>query len=315
MSTALLSVQKNEAPYLLEFVAHHLAVGFKEIFLVTNPSDDLTEELADAMRSAGVIKHISCQTPDEMSPQDFGLSLAKSKFAIDDCEWLLVLDADELLNIRLGRGGIDDLIRQTSRDVDIVSVNIANFGNFPHSRWEDKDSSVRFMFRFSQMVGFSSEAKSLIRQPSRFAKLKPHGPVGFIGDRTTIKVSVSAGIQNVVVSSKNDSHYGFLRNPGANPRTFDFAQINHYSIRTFPEFVLRQKRGRGATPKIVKQVRHTQKYFESRAQARFFDDSILKYRDDVVAKKVSILERDKVRMVYAAAMDLFSKRMAASRSD
>lgn len=42
MRACLMATAKNEAPYLLEWVAHQQTVGFTDIILFQNDSGDLT---------------------------------------------------------------------------------------------------------------------------------------------------------------------------------------------------------------------------------------------------------------------------------
>jgi hypothetical protein len=47
------SMMKDEAPYLLEWVAHHLAVGFTDIVVYTN---DCTDGTVEMLQAAGGIR-------------------------------------------------------------------------------------------------------------------------------------------------------------------------------------------------------------------------------------------------------------------
>ena len=64
----LFSAMKNEAPFLLEWVAYHKAIGFDEIVICSNPSNDGTEELLAALAGAGEIGHLRATTATPSSP-------------------------------------------------------------------------------------------------------------------------------------------------------------------------------------------------------------------------------------------------------
>lgn len=53
----LVGTAKNEGPYILEWVAHHLEVGFTDIALYQNDSDDLTHEIMRTLAGLGVIQY------------------------------------------------------------------------------------------------------------------------------------------------------------------------------------------------------------------------------------------------------------------
>ena len=59
----LVGTAKNEGPFLLEWVAHHLEVGFTDIVLYQNDSDDLTHEMASILRDLGVIQYYINRAP------------------------------------------------------------------------------------------------------------------------------------------------------------------------------------------------------------------------------------------------------------
>ncbi len=53
----LLSSMKDEGPFILEFVAHHLVLGFDAIHIASNDCSDGTDLLLDALAAGGAITH------------------------------------------------------------------------------------------------------------------------------------------------------------------------------------------------------------------------------------------------------------------
>ncbi|MGA1180601.1 MAG: glycosyltransferase family 2 protein [Marivivens sp.] len=49
---------KNEGPYILEWVAHHLAIGFGHFIVVTNDCEDGTDEILLALQQRGPVTHV-----------------------------------------------------------------------------------------------------------------------------------------------------------------------------------------------------------------------------------------------------------------
>ena len=60
-ATVLLSSFRNEAPFVLEFVAHHKVLGFDQIIIASNDCTDGTVQILDALQAMGVIRHMPCQ--------------------------------------------------------------------------------------------------------------------------------------------------------------------------------------------------------------------------------------------------------------
>jgi Glycosyl transferase family 2 len=312
-NTALLSVQKNEGPFLLEFVAHHIAIGFENILLMTNPSDDWTNELADALAANGIVRHMCVSTPAGAKPQEFALSIARQTFELDGLEWLLVLDGDELLNIHVGNGFVDQFLARFDETVDVVSINTACFGNHPHEIWEPGDSSCRYLSRLSSAHWRNAPSKSFIHFPVNFANFKPHGPSGFRPDRHA-RVALHGGLEFVDLSSADPKFYSRLRFTGASDNVHSIAQINHYIIRTYDSFLIRAARGRGSLPSQAINNRHTLDFFLSYAKARVPDTSIGKYRERQVAVRDRLLMDHSVADMHQKALARHSEKISSLKS-
>ena len=57
MSYTLVATAKNEGPYLLEWVAYHRMIGFDNILIFQNDSDDYTHETLRILDSLGVVQY------------------------------------------------------------------------------------------------------------------------------------------------------------------------------------------------------------------------------------------------------------------
>ena len=108
-ATILFSAMKNEGPFILEWVAHHRAIGFDEIIVVSNDCDDGSSELLDALDASGYVTHQIQTVPPETAPQ-----MAAAQKLEKECDltgkWVLWLDADEFLNIHVNDGSLNALI-------------------------------------------------------------------------------------------------------------------------------------------------------------------------------------------------------------
>lgn len=272
----ILSAQRDEGPFLLEFVAHHRALGFSDIFLITNPSDDGTNELASALAGSGAITHQVLVTPPHEKPQDHAYQSARSLFSLDELDWLLVLDGDELLNIHTGDGSVHEFLSRFDSSFDLVSINMACFGNYPHTSWSPSMSSEKFRYRMASSDWRSGAAKTFIHYPSNFQNLRPHGPQGFKLNRP-LKIAYHGGLVVKYADPSDRKMYENLRRPGTLGEIHSIAQINHYVIRTWDSFQLRARRGRGAFPIGSVNRRHTESYFLAYTGANELDETIQRY--------------------------------------
>ena len=54
-SYSILSTMKNEGPFILEWVAHHKALGFDNIVVCTNDCEDPTVEILKYLEKMGLV--------------------------------------------------------------------------------------------------------------------------------------------------------------------------------------------------------------------------------------------------------------------
>tara|TARA_B110000977_G_scaffold16666_1_gene20437 strand:+ start:264 stop:527 length:264 start_codon:yes stop_codon:yes gene_type:complete len=72
------------------------------------------------------VQHFENDVPEGKKPQPNALSLATANEEIMDSEWILMMDADEFLSIKVGRGWINDVVERmpprSGRDGDHMAV-------------------------------------------------------------------------------------------------------------------------------------------------------------------------------------------------
>lgn len=96
---ALLATARDEGLYLLEWIAHHRAVGVEHIFIYTNNNTDGSDGLLRVLHDAGIVTWFD-NTPGDGA----GLNMQRKAYAhafsvmpqLLDYEWTLVLDLDEM---------------------------------------------------------------------------------------------------------------------------------------------------------------------------------------------------------------------------
>ena len=94
---AVLTV-KNEGAFLIDWLAHHRAVGFTDILVLSNDCTDGTDAMLDRMQAMGWLTHIRNDGPHPKGPQWSALKLAGKHPLRKVADWLLVLDIDAIPN-------------------------------------------------------------------------------------------------------------------------------------------------------------------------------------------------------------------------
>ena len=305
----LLSCQKDEGPYLVEFVAHHLVLGFKAVLVASNDCTDGSDALLDALAEAGYCGHIRHSVgPGEM-PQVKGFAALMRAFPVRQASWLMALDTDEFLNIHAGRGMLADLIAAVPPEVDILALNFANFGNAPHRSWAPAPVCARFRFRLPLGHKSNIPVKSLTRAPANFGAQHSHSMMRF---RLPRPIEVMRADGSRFTLPPEAKLYDHLRRFAPGEIAHTLAQVNHHPIKTYDSFLLRRARGRGGVPLAPDaKPRHTDAYFLDRAAADQRDDTIERYRAATETLMAEIRAQPAVRDAEAACLARYRARLAA----
>ena len=305
--TVLLSCFRNEAPFVLEFVAHHKVLGFNQIVIASNDCTDGTVEILDALDAMGVIRHLPCVPSPNITPQHFAYAQARKIMDVDAADWLMILDADELLNVHVGDGLLADLIAAQDANTDLVLINWATFGAGGHERWANQPSSQRFVERARTFVG-TAQVKSLIRHPKAWKQLSNHHPYGHTGGKP-LHIAFAGGLWTENIAAESMA-FGTHRNVKARVSTFSIAQINHYATRTVDSFPLRRARGRGAGLLGKVNDRHTDDYFRRVSRGSFLDDTISRYAEAVAALMADYRKDQRLANALANGLDLYEAEIS-----
>lgn len=106
-----LTLMRDEAPALLEWVALQEIVGFDRTFVYTGECRDGTDAMLDRLAQIGapVMRRDIARLADA-APMAGALRAAERDLALLDTDWLMVLDSDEFLNVKVGGGRLPDLL-------------------------------------------------------------------------------------------------------------------------------------------------------------------------------------------------------------
>jgi hypothetical protein len=95
---AVLTMACNEAPYLAEWIAHHLAIGVARIFVYTNDNDDGTDEMLRWFSANAPVTMIPVHSAPRINVQKKNYRHAVALLPeLRLYEWVAVIDIDEFL--------------------------------------------------------------------------------------------------------------------------------------------------------------------------------------------------------------------------
>lgn len=237
----VVSTMKNEGPYILEWVAYHRMIGFDDFVLFSNDCTDGTNLILNRLDEMGVIHHFDNPLGPRMDPQRAAYSRAGKMELTRDAEWVMILDADEFLNIHAGQGTVDDLLAGCG-ECDAISMNWRIFGSNGTARMDTAPVTQRFTHGSDFETpenGLVWGFKTMFR-PKVFDYYGVHRPK-FHKDR-----EVTPDMARWVNGSGRDVgdkyHVSGWR---SNRETlgYELAQVNHYALKSREEFLLKRLRG------------------------------------------------------------------------
>lgn len=220
---AVTAMLRNEAPYLLEWIAYYRVLGFGQITLYDNSSNDASTRIIAPLSQAGIINAVFW--PDRNKKQTRAYNHAARRLR-PFVEWCLFADLDEFLVLEPGQS-LDDLV---SKEPDVSAIAIAwRFFGSAGKRNREVGLTIE---RFIKAAPENSQvAKTLVRLRD-LRSMSVHLPRLIDGRVTDVK---GRTVENLRATSIPHATSGPPR-------------INHYRSRSWEEFECKRARGFGAAP-------------------------------------------------------------------
>jgi hypothetical protein len=250
--TLLITVMRNEGPYILEWIAHHFTLGIDDLLIFTNSCTDNTDKILDRLEilMPHRVKHQpnpKVMFPDRGKWHIMGLRYAGHFGRYKAADWLYVTDADEFLNLKDGINDLDGFF-EAAGPADAVSFTSIAF----NSNGKKHASRQPVTHRFTETT-HDFETASLTKRPihtgiktlyrnSISGPRRPHRPVTLDFSKTGLKWVDGSGVE--LPPSLTDGSHKHMDGFG----TCDFAQVNHYIIKSAAEFLLKSDRGDAVNP-------------------------------------------------------------------
>lgn len=234
-TTTLVATVKNEGPYLWEWVAHHKSIGFDNIIIFQNDSNDLTHGILNEMRTAGLINYFYNNAEPNMH-QIQAYTRATKTAAYQQSDWILALDLDEFLTIKTSEGTLQSWFNKLP-SADYIVINWRLFGS-SYKNIPNFDLTTTRFYRADPDGILSKNRpwgyKTMFR-PQKFVRAGVHKPMP-INPNDDFKIINASGLRSdkFVIDDWRST----------DPKNRNLAQINHYIVRDAQSFVLKSARGR-----------------------------------------------------------------------
>ena len=240
MKYLMITSMRNEAPYILEWLAYHRSIGVDGFLIYSNDCDDGTEAMLDRLDALGVITHVRNDKITNAGVQWTALKRADKHAMRAETEWILFADVDEFVNVKVGAGHLDDLLAACP-DATAFALTWRMFGN--DGRVEIEDAPV--IEQFGKCARFpcyapitSSMFKTLFKNDGSYEKLGVHRPKKRV-ERDTSKIRwVNGAGQPLGAEYLDKATVTYGANGG-----IDLVCLNHYSVKSAKAYLAKTKRG------------------------------------------------------------------------
>jgi len=313
---------RNEGVYLLEWIAHHRAVGFEGFFIYTNNNEDGSDALLQALADEGVITWIRSEMALGVSPQRkaFGHAFGMLPEVLD-YEWCLVCDADEFFLPNPARfdsvGAF--LSWQKKYEVDAIALN----WRFMRSTAEGGALDGLLSQRNGRIVdhAYVGDGHRLVKtmfRPRVMMQAKAHTPI--CHERGNFTYRLSTGTPH----EYRNNPPGFHTDPGfSDSVNLENACINHYFFKSAEEWLWKSARNRGDNP-LSSGVplsmfnadwlgNFMRQHDVPAGDDPALDDRITQFRSRTEAELAMLMARPAIEAAAAGVRDGYGRRLADIR--
>ena len=234
---------KNEAPFILEWVAYHRAIGVTDFLVYTNDCTDNTNAILDRLAEHGYVLRLDnpWKKGKAQKPQHAALKDAITQPIFEEADWVLTIDVDEFINIHVGDGTLKAFF-EAANHPNVVSFTWKFFGNGGVHGYEDRPIIEQFVRCAPEVIpkprlgwGF----KSMFHKSSPYTALGVHRPMK--PDETRLDE-----VRWVNGSGKVMPPSALLRGWRSTTQSlgYELATLNHYVLRSAESYLVKRERGR-----------------------------------------------------------------------
>ncbi len=300
------SMMKDEAPYLLEWFAHHLAVGFTDILVYTNDCSDGTVEMLERLEQLGLGHHRPNVIPEGIKPQPSALNHAQNEPLVQAADWVLVFDADEFLSVNHPSGSLDGMISDAvAEGANGIVITWRIFGSGGVVDWSRAPVTEQYLKAAPPLWNKGWGVKTLFKFDPEYWKLGIHRP--------SIKNKhLEDGFPDTVKwlngSGKPMEDYFKFRGWRSIRRTlgYDWAQMNHYAVKSVDAYAVRKFRGNVNN----KKDKYNADYWALQDRNEVLDTRILRHRARRMEIVDALLQDPLLAGLHQAALERVEARLA-----
>lgn len=300
------SMMKDEAPFLLEWFAHHLAVGLTDILVYTNDCTDGTVEMLQRLEELGLGHHRHNVIAEGQKPQPSALNHAQAEPLVAAADWVLVFDADEFLCINHPSGHLDGMLDDTvARGANGIVITWRTFGSGFVQDWSPAPVTEQYLYAAPPQWRMGWGVKTLFKFDPEYWKLGIHRPS--IRNKH-LEDGFPDSVHWLNGSGQPMEDYFKFRGWRSIRRTvgYDWAQMNHYAVKSIDSYALRKLRGNVNN----KKDKYNADYWSLQDRNEVRDEAILRHAPRRAEIMAALLQDPVLNRLHHAALDRVAQRLA-----
>ena len=240
--TAIVTTMKNEGPFILEWLAYHRVIGVDDFLIYSNDCTDGTDMMLELLQQKGLVQHRDNPFRSmDLKPQHAALQAAEGEALIRNATWLICMDVDEFITIKVGGGTLADLYAALP-DANMISMTWRLFGNAGVNDYQDRFITGQFTRCAPELTRKPHQAwgfKTLFRRAGIFKKLGVHRPKGLKPDLWDQIHWFNGSGKRMPIEMLRNSWRSTVTSYG-----YDLVSLNHYAVRSADSFLVKRDRGR-----------------------------------------------------------------------
>ena len=303
------SMMKDEGAYVIEWVAHHLAIGFSDLLVYTNDCSDGTDDMLIRLEELGLCHHRRNVIAEGIRPQPSALGYAQDEPVVQNSDWVMVFDADEFLSIKYGDGTLDDLIAAAvAQGANGIVVTWRIFGSGGVVDWSRAPVSEQYLWAAPQTWNKGWGVKTLFKFSADKWKLGIHRPKM---KAKWVETEFPDQVKWLNGSGREMEDYFKFRGWRSITRTvgYDWVQLNHYAVKSVDSYAIRKMRGNVNN----KADKYNSDYWSLQDRNEVRDETMLRYsekRNQIIAR---LLQDPVLHSLHYAALARAEARLQELR--
>jgi len=222
---AVCAIAKNEARYMLEWIAYHRLVGVQHFLIFDNDSDDGMSDMLERLAQSGFVERVPWPRAPGPAPQLSAYAEGVKRLR-GQAKWIAFIDLDEFLN-PLENGSVPSVLADYEGAGGLV-VPWRIFGSSGEVAWRDDLVIRRFTHRAEAENPLNAQVKTIARADC-VGDVGVHTPLLARGQLVDEFLSVAGAISNP------DHH------PVPDAKRL---VLNHYFGKSWEEWQIKRAKGR-----------------------------------------------------------------------